>query len=186
MYQITNNPRSRQIYAISAVLLIFVSVCLLFKPALRLLYPLKYEAFINKYSTAYNLDSHLVMALISTESGFDKNAVSHKDAKGLMQIRDDTANWCIDKFGINESSDEAELNINIGCAYLKYLVDKYNGNTNTALAAYNAGEGNVSKWLRSQSDSNSMVLCTIPFAETENYIKKINSRINIYRFLYAD
>lgn len=185
MNQIPYKARSRFIYIISALVLVVTSVCLLAKPIMKIAYPLKFENIIYKYSNMYELDAFLVMALISAESRFDEKAVSHKNAKGLMQLRDETADWCIREFGIDESLDANSLNINIGCSYLKYLIDKYKGNTDTALAAYNAGEGNVSKWLTEQSGENSVVLCSIPFAETEKYVKKINQRVKIYRFLYS-
>ena len=100
-----------------------------------------------------------------------------------MQIKDETASWCIEKFGLENINDENAMNINIGCAYLRYLIDKYKGCYDTALAAYNAGEGNVSSWLNEQGDE-SVVLCSIPFGETERYVKTVNQRSKIYKFLY--
>lgn len=185
MNQIQYKSRSRYIYIISALVLIVTSACLVAKPIMRIAYPLRFDDLIQKYAADYGLDVHLVMALICTESRFDENAVSHKGAKGLMQLKDETAQWCMEKFGIEETSDSNALNVNIGCAYLRYLTDKYSGNTDTALAAYNAGEGNVAKWLNEQGNDNSVVLCNIPFSETEKYVEKVNKRTRIYKFLYS-
>jgi len=184
MNQIQYNPRVRFVYIVSALVLFVTTLSLVTKPVMRAVYPLKFDSSIKKHATNYNLDEHLVMALICTESRFDEDAVSHKNAKGLMQLRDDTAKWCMEEFGISGGTDSNDLNINIGCAYLRYLIDKYKGNIHTALAAYNAGEGNVSKWLKSQGD-DTVVLCAIPFDETENYVEKINQRVKIYKFLYS-
>lgn len=183
MNQLLNRSRSRIIYFFSAFVLAMVSLCLVAKPALKAIYPLKYEDEIKKYSDAYSLDEHLVMAIISAESKFDENAVSPKGAKGLMQLKDETASWCMENFDIEKSLDKNALNINIGCAYLRYLIDKYKGCTDTAIAAYNAGEGNVSSWLREQN-AESVVLCSIPFGETEKYVETVKKRLKIYRFLY--
>lgn len=164
------------------VMLVFTAV-ILFKPATRYFFPVKYIDEIKKYSSEYNLDEHLIMAVIRTESKFNTDAVSPKNAKGLMQLREDTASWCIEHFSLNTNGDftTPETNIQIGCSYLRYLIDKF-GSVETALAAYNAGEGNVSDWLKSQGEENK--LNEIPFEETRNYVNKVLKRERIYHFLY--
>lgn len=171
-------------YIIFGTLIVFTVALLLFKPIMKIAYPVKYIDLIEKYSDEYNLDKYMVMAVISTESKFDKDAVSHKNAKGLMQLREETALWCMEQFDIASKSDDIhapELNINLGCAYLRYLTDKFE-NTNTALAAYNAGEGNVSKWLEDSKDE--IKLNSIPFDETKKYVDTVNKRTHVYRYLY--
>ena len=153
---------------------------------LKALYPLKYEDSITKYSVKYNLDKFLVMGVISAESRFSEDAVSSKSAKGLMQLKDDTAYWCADKYEIEGEIYEAEVNIEIGCAYLRYLLDLFDRNTENALAAYNAGQGNVKKWLADKRYSaDGKKLHTIPFAETREYVKRVEKRMKIYRKLYG-
>ncbi len=183
MNQVQNKMRSRVIYSVSAFVLAIMSLCLIAKPVLSAIYPLKYEEAIKKYSEMYSIDEHLIMAIISVESKFRENAVSTKGAKGLMQLKDETALWCMENFNIEDSGDKNDLNINLGCAYFRYLTDKYKGYTDTALAAYNAGEGNVSLWLESQGN-DSVVLVDIPFGETKKYVEKVNKRFKIYKFLY--
>ncbi|MBQ4631073.1 MAG: lytic transglycosylase domain-containing protein [Clostridia bacterium] len=151
---------------------------------LKKAYPLKYEDYIISCSEKYNLDKYLIMGIISAESKFNENAVSHKDAKGLMQIKDETALWCIENFEISTDCEPQELNIRIGCAYMRYLLDKYHGNEKTALAAYNAGEGNVNEWLKNQSTDSNSALESIPYKETADYVKRVDKRAKIYRFLY--
>lgn len=170
---------------IFTLILFFTISAMLFKPVMRWFYPAYYLGEIKKYSTMYDLSDHLVMAVISTESKFDKLAVSSKDAKGLMQLREETAKWCMEEFKIDARSRDIynpSLNIEIGCAYLKYLTDKFEKNKQNALAAYNAGEGNVKKWLGGR-DAGSK-LGSIPFEETKKYIELVEKREKIYRFLY--
>ena len=71
----------------------------------------------------------------------------------------------------------------LGCWYLSYLLDKY-GDTRTALAAYNAGPGNVDKWLCDETLSTNGALGDIPFAETAEYVKRVASAKNMYTELY--
>ena len=153
---------------------------------LKALYPLKYESSIVEYSQKYNLDKYLVMGVISAESRFSEDAVSSKSAKGLMQLKDDTAYWCAEKYGIEGEIYEAEVNIEIGCAYLRYLLDLFGQDTENALAAYNAGQGNVKKWLADERYSNDGEnLHTIPFAETREYVERVEKRMKIYSKLYG-
>ncbi len=167
-----------------AAVLAVITVFLVSRPVLRAVYPLKYEHFIEKYSADYNLDKYLVMGIISAESKFDESAVSHKNAKGLMQIKDETFNWCVEIFGIEAQPDANEMNINVGCAYIRYLTDKFSGNEKTAVAAYNAGEGNVSDWLDEQRSGSDHSLSEIPYGETEKYVETVWKRQKIYKYLY--
>lgn len=145
---------------------------------------------IDSTCASYGLDRHLVYALIKTESGFDKSAVSPRGAVGLMQIMDDTAVWCAEKMGDAskaESISEPEVNIEVGCYYLKYLLERYNGSVTSALAAYNAGAMNVDEWLKNTVFSDDGInIKKCPFKETDMYLKKIAAYEKIYRFLYND
>lgn len=148
--------------------------------------PLKYENEIQKYSQQYGLDKYLVMGVIRAESSFDHKAHSGV-ARGLMQITDDTAKWIAAKIGEDYHKDmveEPELNIKMGCYYLSYLIERY-GNTDTALAAYNAGMGNVSSWLKDKNYSaDGKTLDEIPYGETKRYVKRVNLLWKIYQKMY--
>ncbi len=121
----------------------------------------KYGDLINQAAEAHNLDSALIASVIKAESNGDHKAVSHAGAKGLMQLIDSTAS----DLGVEHVFNPKE-NIMGGSRYLKKLYDKY-GDVKLALAAYNAGPGNVDKFGGIP-----------PFKETENYVKKVMSNIS--------
>ncbi|MBP1744910.1 MAG: transglycosylase domain protein [Firmicutes bacterium] len=150
--------------------------------------PFNYSDYIMEYSQKYDLDPVMVSAVIKTESNFEADAVSSKNAYGLMQITKETAHWAAGKMGIDDFTTDMlmdpETNIMIGCWYLDNL-DKEFGSTDLVLAAYNAGRGNVQQWLDDPAhSSDGKTLTDIPFEETENYIKKVKIFYKIYEFLY--
>ena len=152
-------------------------------------YPIKYEHFVDKYSQKYGLDRCLVFAVIRTESRFDVYAVSSADAKGLMQLTDETGAECAKKIGLkkytNDMLFDPETNIQLGCYYLSQLIKTYDNEINTALAAYNGGPGNVDKWLSSNEHADETgKLKSIPFLETRNYVKRVNEAMEMYKSLY--
>src|SRR5690606_11623651 len=108
---------------------------------------------------AYKLDPRLVLAVMATESGFDPNAKSPKNALGLMQLIPDTAA----RFNVKDILDPVE-NIRGGMAYLRWLLAYYRGDVTLTLAAYNAGEGAVDK-------HNGVP----PYTETVAYVQRIRA-----------
>lgn len=176
--------RRKKLFAILFVLMILFGG----KIFLNVYYPLKYLDIINEKSKKYDLEPSFICAIIRTESRFDKNAVSKKDAKGLMQIMKTTAEWGFDEIGMDINSYKnilnEDINIEIGCWYIKKLINQYDGDKNLALIAYNAGSGNLSKWLndlRYSKDGKNIYY--IPYKETRNYIKKVESNEKIYSIL---
>ncbi len=153
------------------------------------LYPVGYKNYINKYSKEYNVDPFLVASVINVESNYNKRAVSSKDARGLMQIGPSTGVWASEVIGIeNYNSDmlfDPEINIKIGSWYLNQLNKEFDNNLDLVLTAYNAGSGNVKKWLSDKEYSQSGEdLHTIPFKETSNYLKKVKWNHGIYSRAY--
>jgi soluble lytic murein transglycosylase len=172
------------------ILLVIFSIGAM-KYALQYMYPLTYSEYVERYSEEYELDKNLVFSMIKAESGFDANAVSPRNAKGLMQIMDDTGEWAAEKMKITDFEVaqlmEPETNIRIGCWYIARLLKQYEQNTELALAAYNAGSGNVSKWLKDESISkDGRTLDRIPFEETRNYVEKIKKYNTMYKKLYDE
>ena len=154
----------------------------------KMLYPQGYKNYVETYSKEYNIDKNLVYSVIKCESNFESSAVSHMNAKGLMQISDMTGIWASEELGIKNFDTDSlfvpEINILIGCWYLNKLINQYD-NVETALAAYNAGSGNVSRWLADDEySSDGLRLDYIPYKETRNYVKKVQQAKKIYEYLY--
>ena len=154
---------------------------------LKTLYPLKYEDYVEVYAKENNLSPTFIYAVIDCESGFDNEAVSYVGATGLMQIMPDTFTWIKSKTGYTEDYSQAtdpETSIKFGCFLYSYLLQKY-GRVQEALAAYHAGTGNVTKWLKDERYSaDGETLNTIPFPTTSKYVKKVIATENIYEKLY--
>lgn len=155
---------------------------------LRLLYPRSYEELVEREAAEFDLDPDLVFAVIRTESRFDPNAQSHADAQGLMQLTQETFTWMVSLYppenGGADVFDPGD-NIHCGCALLRLLLDQY-GSLDVALAAYNAGMGNVSEWLQSGDYSHDgETLHTIPYPETDAYVRKVQRAYQIYEKLYS-
>ncbi|BCN31268.1 lytic transglycosylase domain-containing protein [Anaeromicropila herbilytica] len=115
------------------------------------------DKIFDKAAAKYNIPVELLKAVGRTESNFNAKAVSCCGAQGVMQLMPATAR----SLGVSDSFD-AEQNIMGGAKYLSSLLKKYNGNTKLAVAAYNAGSGNVAKYGGIP-----------PFKETQNYVKKV-------------
>lgn len=169
----------------SAIICIALIICISFS-VLRKLFPTPYWDTINTYCKKYSVDKWLVTALIKAESNFNEDAVSHAGAKGIMQVTDETFSFCRENTDIkNPDIFSPDANIHAGVWYLSYLIKKYDGDTQNALAAYNAGMGNVDKWLKdARYSSNGKTLKKIPFSETVHYTEKINRYKIIYSILY--
>src|SRR3954451_8354394 len=113
--------------------------------------PLRHEDIIRQQALDKNVDASLIAAVIYAESRF-RDQTSHAGAKGLMQLMPETADYIARKTGgtrfRREDLATPQINIAYGTWYLRYLLEKYRGNTILALAAYNAGEGKVDEWYR--------------------------------------
>lgn len=156
--------------------------------AMKLLYPIKYESFVEKYSAEYEVDPNLIYAIIRTESSFKPDAVSSANAEGLTQITPETFEWLKTKLD-EESKDlslfDPETSIKYGAFFISYLLDEF-GDTDTAVAAYHAGRGRINEWLRNPEISpDGKTLSDIPIPETAHYVKKVNKAFNVYNKMYG-
>ncbi len=148
----------------------------------RLRYPLKYEQIVTGHAENYGLDPALLAAVIYRESKFDPNAVSSSGAIGLMQLLPDTAKGIAQytggaKFRVADLYDP-EINVRYGAFYLRRLLRKYDGDVRLALAAYNAGQANVDRWIEEGKG--------IAFAETRAYVDRVTELTALYRRAYGD
>ena len=173
---------------IVAVLCIFLIIFAMFwfrKPILKKIYVVKYDEYVSKYSNQYDIDKYLILAIIKAESNFNENAVSKKGAKGLMQLMDTTAEDLAKNSDINlDDIFEPDINIQLGSKYISALMSKYDS-IGLALAAYNAGSGNVDNWIKDgilKKDGSDIE--KIPFIETNNYVRKILRDYELYKELY--
>ncbi len=155
---------------------------------LRYLYPQAYWQTIRLQAQTKQLDPYLVLALIRQESLFNPEAVSPAHAYGLMQLLPKTAARVTKATTVLLSSLlEPEFNISAGTAYLRQLLDLYNGNAPLAIAAYNAGENAVDKWrTRYTNLEPDEFVENISFRETRNYVKLVLRNYRTYRRLYGE
>lgn len=153
----------------------------------RAYHPLNYETAIAASATRHGLDPYLVAAVINAESGFDRTQVSSAGAVGLMQLMPSTAAEVGAAEDIEGTIDtqrlkDAELNIAIGTRHLADLLGKYTA-TETALAAYNAGSGNVDRWI---TEGQASTLTAAGFPETRAYVERVLAEEARYRELYPE
>jgi soluble lytic murein transglycosylase len=151
--------------------------------------PLRHEDIIRQQARDKKLDPALIAAVIYQESKF-QDRTSSAGAKGLMQILPGTAQFIAHKSGGTafELHDlgTPQINIAYGSWYLRYLIDRYDGNETLAIAAYNAGENNVDKWVKRAGGERSFDPKTdIPFPETRHYVSAVKDHEKLYREKYG-
>jgi soluble lytic murein transglycosylase len=152
--------------------------------------PLRHEDIIRQQAAEKNLDPALIAGVIYAESRF-RDQTSPVGAKGLMQLMPSTADYIARKSGGTQfrQGDLAtpQINIAYGSFYLRYLLDRYDGNHILALAAYNAGEGKIDEWrahARSRGETFK-VADHIPYPETRDYVSRVLRAQDGYRRDYA-
>jgi soluble lytic murein transglycosylase len=151
--------------------------------------PLRHDDVIRQQAADKGIDADLIAAVIYEESRF-RDQTSHAGARGLMQITPDTADFIARRSGgvLFEQSDLAtpQVNIAYGTWYLRYLIDRYQGNETLAVAAYNAGQTNVDRWVREAGGPETFDSARhIPFPETRAYVKNVEERRGDYREHYG-
>ncbi len=155
----------------------------------KMIYKLDYKDEIIKYSDKYEVDRFLIAAMIHCESSNRQKVRSSKGAVGLMQIMPKTGEWIAPKIGIENFEENMlenpEINIEMGCWYVKYLTDMFDGDITKICAAYNAGQGNVKKWLENSEYCVDGELVKTPFNETNGYIRKVKAAYEKYKTLYG-
>lgn len=156
---------------------------------LKKIYPKDYSNYVYKYSEENGIDPLLTFSIIKAESNFNPNVTSKSNAIGLMQLMESTAKEMAEILEEDLDAKEAlynpEMSIKIGTKYFSTLMKKYNQNYVLSLTAYNAGIGNVDKWIEEgtiRMDGSDIE--NIPYQETNRYVRKIIRDYKIYQDLY--
>jgi soluble lytic murein transglycosylase len=152
--------------------------------------PLKHDDIIRQQADDKDLDPALIAAVIYEESRF-RDQTSHAGARGLMQITPETADFIARRSGGNRFVQEdlatPQINIAYGSYFLRYLIEHYDGNETLAVAAYNAGQTNVDRWVAKAGGPDAFDSARhIPFPETRAYVVNVSAKRESYRKYYAD
>lgn len=155
----------------------------------QLAFPLAYRQPLETYSRNQGLDPFLVAALIRQESEFDPKAVSSARAYGLTQVLPSTGRQLGRRLGLSTITPSMltnpEINLKLGTAYLRTLLDQHGGRWERTLAAYNAGKTRVDQWETwGQFREPAEFIETIPFTETRDYVQIVLRNADIYRHIY--
>lgn len=154
-------------------------------------YPCKYSALVEQYAAEYDLDPLLVYSFIRTESGFDPAATSSVNARGLMQMTEETFLWMRSKLAAGENVTFDDLydpavSLRYGCYYLHLCLERYNGDVATAAAAYHSGWGTVDTLLQMEEHSaDGVTLQGFPYNQMHHYVEKITGCYAVYTRLYG-
>lgn len=187
-----SHPRRRGL-ALLALAGLIAAVALVLAPVFNqavqeVTLPLRHEDVIRQQAADKQLDPALIAGVIFAESRF-RDQTSPTGAKGLMQIQPATARFIAQRSGGTafELRDlgTPQINISYGSWYLRYLLDRYDGNETLAIAAYNGGETNVDRWI-AESGRRGMAFGQdqIPFTETREYVDRVLDARDRYRDVY--
>jgi soluble lytic murein transglycosylase len=152
--------------------------------------PLRHDDIIRQQAREKDLDPALIAAVIYEESKF-RDQTSHAGARGLMQITPETARFIARRSGgtafVQEDLATPQINISYGAYYLRYLIDRYDGDETLAVAAYNAGMTRVDVWVRDAGGPGEFsVERHVPFPETREYVNGVMVHREEYAEHYAD
>ena len=156
----------------------------------RAQHPLRYADHIVYYANLFDLDPALVSAIILSESSFDPQATSRLDARGLMQLMADTAEWIAHKLDEDDTYSfdnlfDPDTNIRYGCWYLGYLSRRFDGDATKIVCAYHAGQGNVDAWLsKPEYSRDGVTLDVIPMENTAAYANRVLKARDVYQKYY--
>lgn len=158
----------------------------------RWMYPINYVHPIKANAEEFELEAPLIAAIIRVETNFKVGRESPKGALGLMQLMPTTAEWIIEQarfehFSLDKVRNQADINIKLGSWYLKSLYQKFSNNRIAVIAAYNAGPGNVSRWIEEEVwDGRYVTVSHIPFPETRHYVQRVVYYYNKYKSHYPE
>jgi soluble lytic murein transglycosylase len=181
----------RRLRLLFIILLILIGVVYLLQAKWfwRVFYPWPYQQEMVQAGVENGVDPFLLAAITRVESGFNPQARSDVGAIGLMQVMPETASWAAQQMNYSGFQPDLlyqpDVNLSIGSWYLSDLLAQFEGDIVVALAAYNAGRGNVSQWIETGKWQGTIQdINSIPFPETRAYIKSVRKHYEIYRYLY--
>ena len=178
----TRTLRVIKIIIIAIIILVIANILRII--VLKISYPQKYSTYVERYTEEHQVEKELIYAMIKVESNFKQDAVSNKGALGLMQILESTAYDVANQLEMQITKEEImnpKINIYLGTKYVSNLIKKY-GKLELAVAAYNAGIGNVDRWIESGViNKDGTDVENIPFKETNNYVRKVLRDYLIYK-----
>ncbi len=172
------------------------------KNTTKLTLPVEYDSMVNEFADKYSIERNLIRSLIKQESSYRLRAVSSSNAKGLMQIVPITIKDSARYLKISNSYAKSQIydpnmNIRLGSSYLNRMINAFKGHVPLALAAYNAGIGNIRRWIKKRPNDLSGLeelgssqieheiwIDELPWAETSFYVKAILRNLILYRFYY--
>ncbi len=159
-------------------------------PVVRLVYPLRYESEIRAAARRNGLNPALVAAIVNEESGFDPGTTSPRGAVGLMQVLPSTAQEIAHTSGgvdfVLRDLQKPGVNVLYGSYYLRRLLDHYDGSELEAIAAYNAGETNVDRWVAAaRAAGRPFDVRAIGYGETRDYVGEVERLRAIYDRAYG-
>lgn len=176
------------------ILLFFVVGATVFKVSQKMIsltYSQQYSEIVAQWAEEYEVDPLLIYSFIRTESGFQEDAQSNVDARGLMQITSDTFDWIKSKIASDEDITfddlyDPEVNIRFGTYYVSRCLTRYENDIATAAAAYHSGWGTVDALLEQEEYSaDGLILDEFPYTQMKNYVFKITECYQKYNELYG-
>jgi soluble lytic murein transglycosylase len=185
---LTKGARKALAAAIAAAI-VLVGAVAAYKLARARLFPKRYRKAVTEAAEEFGLDPLLVAAVIHNESRFRPAARSSAGARGLMQLMPATAADVAGKLELDGYSEamleDPQVNLRLGCAHLRELLDRFGGNEQAALAAYNAGRSKVLRWLEEAEGDTRRMLRERAFPETRRYVRNVLSTRRMLRRLDA-
>lgn len=182
--------RGKRALALTAAILALIAFAYIFvypRVLQRMKYPIRYEAQIYEAAAQASVPPALIAAIALTESGYNARALSSQGAMGLMQILPETGGWIAEKLGEQTAFSEdwlydADKSLMYGSWYLNYLLARYSGDMECAIAAYHAGQGAVDAWLKNADAGNLTIPESAP--RTRHYVSKVKAAYEYYNRVY--
>jgi soluble lytic murein transglycosylase len=169
---------------IAALLFVVIDKRLVVPEVSAKLFPIEYRADIERAADIYGIDPYLLAAMARTESRFDPEAVSRVGAVGIMQVMPDTAVWItgLERWQGDESPDltDPRDSLELGACYISYLFERFNTDERAVVAAYNAGQGVVARWVSETGDGR-LALEDIVYPETRAFVQRVEEWRETYR-----